>query len=241
MKIFSFSIDTDWAHEEIIHDALKLFDEFSIKCTLFLTNGTEHLNTGSHELALHPNFSDINSLEDTIADISINLPESIGIRSHTLFYTARLLPLYAKYGIRYDSNVVMYNMASVQPYRLTTSIWELPIFFMDNIHFWMNPFQDASFLFDPNTLNLETDGIKVFVFHPIHIYLNTDKMERYENIKTIYKNPTKLKRFINPESSGKGVRVFLKRLLALVQERNWEVKTHAEIIELARENTRRKE
>jgi hypothetical protein len=63
----------------------------------------------------------------------------------------------------------------------------------------------------------DMDAVHIFNFHPVHVFLNTETLRRYESAKPYYQDPAKLREFANPESSGTGTRVFLRRLLALIQ------------------------
>jgi hypothetical protein len=239
MQVLSFTMDMDWAPSQVIEYALHLFEDYSVKCTLFLTNEVpENIKLNGHEVAVHPNFKNMNLLEETVSNLLNIVPESIGCRSHALFYAWQLLPIYAKYGICYDSSVVMYNMPSIFPYKLTSSIWELPIFYLDYIHLWINRETEAAkeTSFKTTSFHLNTDGLKIFDFHPMHIFLNTDTLERYEAAKPYYHDPDKLREFMNPESSGTGIRVLLKRILAQATEQAQSIKTLSEITNLLNHN-----
>ena len=55
-------------------------------------------------------------------------------------------------------------------------------------------------------------GLKVFDFHPIHIFLNTESLERYERTRPIHHNPKEL---IKHRYSGYGARNQLIELLEM--------------------------
>ncbi|MFH1743219.1 MAG: hypothetical protein ABIH23_29790 [bacterium] len=226
---FVFTMDMDWAPPDVIEDALGVFDEYSIRCTLFLTNRLTGIGLQKHELSVHPHCTDLSAMENTLLDSLKIVPDAVGIRWHSLFHTQRLFPIYAAHGIRYESNVMMYNVSGISPYRLTPRIWEFPIFFMDNVHLWMS--NDVQHPFEPACLRLNSEGLKIFAFHPMHIFLNTDRLDRYEAAKVDYHNPVRLREHIHPETSGTGIRVLLKRLLAFVHEQNIRTMTLREIVD----------
>ena len=125
-------------------------------------------------------------------------PGAIGVRAHALHYNYRLLAAYDRLGLRYDSNVVMYNRPGIEPYRLTPAIWELPVFFMDDIHLVMQHGRAGAF--ELESLDLASPGLKVFDLHPHHVFLNTEDLARYDRAKASYHDPDGLRRHTNPES-----------------------------------------
>ena len=79
--------------------------------------------------------------------------------------------------------------------------------------FW----EDDSFFPFPSDYNItrlkQREGIKVFNFHPIHVFLNNEKTERYEKSRPYHHTPETLLRFRNRESFGS--RTALEILLGL--------------------------
>ena len=55
-------------------------------------------------------------------------------------------------------------------------------------------------------------GLKVFDFHPIHIFLNTENLKRYDQTRSIHQKPEEL---IKHRFSGFGVRDQFIKLLEL--------------------------
>ncbi|MFC1809605.1 hypothetical protein ACFL3D_05765 [Candidatus Omnitrophota bacterium] len=180
------TLDMDWAPDEVVQDALDLLDEYQMKATLFMTNPTS-VNIANHEIGIHPDFSTTH-IEQHIKEAKKHFPKAKGIRSHSLFFTERLRPLYALYNIEYQSNVMMYRKTNIEPFFISRTTVELPLFWMDT--FYMEMEDAPRFLFEE--FNLSADGLKVFCFHPIHIFLNTFSLEHYRNAKKDYNNPDKL-------------------------------------------------
>ena len=66
------------------------------------------------------------------------------------------------------------------------------------------------------TQNLaQQEGLKVFDFHPIHIFLNTESLDRYELTRSIHQNPKELIKF---RHKGYGSRNRLTELLQLAKQ-----------------------
>ena len=57
-------------------------------------------------------------------------------------------------------------------------------------------------------------GLKVFDFHPIHVFLNTERMERYEESRPYHRSPEELLKYRNNETPG--ARTALNTLLGLI-------------------------
>jgi hypothetical protein len=190
-------MDMDWAPEEVIDYSLALLDEYGISATLFMTNKVE-LHTRAHELAIHPNFVSVD-FEKHLAERLEDFPDAKGTRSHSLFYTERLRPLYMKFGLEYQSNAMMYRHHGTRPFHIAPSTLEIPLFWMDNFYIEMESGRpDYNFA----DLGLDEPGLKVFDFHPVHVFLNTETMDRYEEAKKHYKEPKELAAYRNTETRG---------------------------------------
>lgn len=58
-------------------------------------------------------------------------------------------------------------------------------------------------------------GLKVFDFHPIHVFLNTESLDRYERTRPLHQNPKEL---IKHRYQGDGTRSRLIELLELCRQ-----------------------
>ncbi len=66
---------------------------------------------------------------------------------------------------------------------------------------------------DPTECANTRGGLKVFDFHPIHVFLNTETLECYERTQTSHHSPNEL---IKHRCQGYGTRSRLIELLRLV-------------------------
>ena len=181
--MFSISIDTDWATQETIDYTAELLDEYNITATFFLTNPINCSKLSNHEIAIHPNFENQIDWEQVIKTTINFLPskQSKGCRSHKLFRSSTLNPIYEKFGIEYDSNYFLSNYKTPLPFFFPQSnILEIPFFFGDDA------LLTETCMMDFNTVNLDDSGVKVFLFHPFHIFMNTSSMKEYESLKPYY-------------------------------------------------------
>lgn len=214
--------DIDWAPDEIFNYFLNILAEYKVNATLFMTHKSE-VNTGVHELAIHPNYTSFN-YEKHISEILSLFPQAKGIRSHSFFFTERLRSEYKKFGFEYESNVMMYRKHNIEPYKMAKSVLEIPLFWMDNFYIEMEN-NNPSFDFD----ELETGkpGLKVFNFHPVHVFLNTYSIEHYESAKQYYKDPSNLIKCRN--TTRPGVKDLLRDLLEYIKTNNLDILTLQEI------------
>lgn len=206
-------MDLDWAADEVITDSLDLLAEHGVEATLFMTHSAP-VGNSNHELAIHPHFSSLD-LDSHIRERMSCFPEAKGTRSHLLFDSYKLQPIYSNYGLRYQSNVLKYKQHNIAPYRISPTIIEFPIFFMDNIYIIMEGHNPS---FTIEELSLHKPGLKVFDFHPIHIFLNSENLERYEAAKVNYHDPRMLLKQRNTTSSG--IRSLFIELLKYLKTNN---------------------
>ena len=180
IKDIVLSFDMDWAPDFMIKDILDFLIFNKCKSTWFVTHDTILLSKMREypelfELGIHPNFmsgsshgTNFNQVMDNIMQI---VPEAISVRSHALFYCHQLLDIYLKYGIKYDSSVNLFGAPFITPVK----IYSKKNYLIRVPFYW----------FDCNTFecDLNVGGLKIFVFHPVHIFLNSVNILKYESLK----------------------------------------------------------
>ena len=225
--MIAITFDLDWCPDEFLEDMLNILDKAGVKATFFATHATPLLaNIKGHEVGIHPNF-----LNYTIKDYNVELdrlmdiyPQAKGVRCHSLYNNYLLLDMYKDYGLIYDSNILAFGCEGFQPFRHWDGLVRIPIYWMDAANWQINGGWDIQTLPDDKSLY-------VFVFHPTSVYLNIEKTGRWVSAKPYYypqPNISKLREFINPESSGVGSRVFLKKLLKVVGNNSKTLKDYVE-------------
>ncbi len=227
--MISFTSDIDWAPDELIEDTLELFDKYRVKCTFFSTHYSEILkncNKDLFEIAVHPNFnplfSDNSKSIDRIIDELLEIhPDAKGVRSHSMLQSSQLIQKFSEKGFVYESNHFLPYHSKVKPYKLWTGMIRIPFNWEDDIH-W-----SYGHGFDDHKMDLNDSGLNIFNFHPIHIFLNTENEQRYNDAKVFYKNPSKLRTFRNSKTEGS--RDLLIRLLEHIKEHKLVTKTQFEI------------
>lgn len=216
------TFDVDWASDEILQEVLDLMVEARVKSTWFITHDTPLLDFfRSHsdlfELGIHPNFLDGtthgNSEEEILKHLMDLVPEAEVVRSHSVFQSGQLLAKYAGLAsIRLDSSIFLPEMSHIDLVTHLTpngALSRIPIF-------WADDYELLKSESDWNPVKyFNQPGYKVFLFHPIHIYLNTLNFQEYEEYKkTGYKD----------SETELGVALFFNRLLGELNSRHYKPK-----------------
>jgi hypothetical protein len=209
-----FTCDIDWAPDEVIADTLDLFARAGVPCTLFGTHQSAVLAGIAEDLfevALHPNFNPLlqgagGSAADTLARLRDIFPDAVGVRSHSLTSSTPLSALFAEQGLRYESNTFMPYADAVRPYRLWNGLLRIPFNWEDDVHFMYGR------SFDEPGIDPGHAGCQVYVFHPVHLFLNTECAGRYERARPHYHDPAALRDLRNTTGVA-GSRDLLIRLL----------------------------
>ena len=196
------TFDLDWAVDEIIQPIVEILEKADIKATFFATHRSrlmEDLNTDLFEVGLHPKFDGVKGdFRSPIQELKALYPDAKGGRSHRLFQSSEILQFYREGGLVYENNTILPFQAGLQPAIRIKGLVSIPFYWADDLQFH---FYDS---FDLSSLKLETPGLKVLMFHPIHVFMNTSTPEHYESYRKYYQNPAELGQFINREAEGIG-------------------------------------
>lgn len=214
-KVF-LTFDIDWAHDDIISDTFNLVKNFNLLSTWFVTHETSMVEKLSLEktieLGIHPNFNPLlngNSEKDSTEVLKKSLdivPSAVSIRSHSLTQNERLLDQFKQFGLTHISNnFIPFGCGiNIKPFCVWDKIIIVPHCWQDNVSLKMN----LSF---PQVTDFAT-GLCIFDFHPIHVFLNTESLDRYERTRPFHQNPEEL---IKHRFDGYGTRSKLLELLKM--------------------------
>lgn len=210
------TFDIDWAHDEILKYTIELVESYDVYATWFVTHKTPLIQrlreNPKFELGIHPNFNNLLKLktsngsncEEIIGRLMDYLPDAKSVRSHSVTQNSPILDYFKISGLSHDCNHFIPYQAEIvlKPWKLWNGLIKCPYFWEDDI--------DCLF----NDLNIEKtfscSGMKIYDFHPIHVFLNTEKLDRYENSRVEHQNPSKLKNYIH---DGYGTQDQLIKLL----------------------------
>lgn len=232
-NIIFLTFDIDWASDEVLEDTIELVERTGIKATFFTTHETSMLdrlrNNHLVELGVHPNFQPLFVDKETSIDVQNVLttmrhivPEAQSIRCHCLIQSAPLLDLFTLYGFTHDANqfVPFHSEINLYPYyHWNKKLIRVPYFWEDNIH-CIDLSRGLVKNWDVDVF-LNYAGLKVFDFHPIHLFLNTEDIKRYEETRPFHSQISELKkhRFLN---DNEGTRAFFYKLVDEAKKRGME-------------------
>ncbi len=146
---------------------------------------------------------------DVLMQIKDIIPESVSIRSHSMCQSSYLLNLFSEVGFTHDVNqyIPFYSNIDLKPWSLWNGLVRIP-------YNW----EDDLYLISQNRQNIldiaRIFSFIVFDFHPIHVYLNTENLFRYESIRNLRCNES----LIKYKYEGEGVNYWLRRLLQIEHE-----------------------
>ena len=135
------------------------------------------------------------------------VPEAKSIRSHSMTQSSRMIDIFKRKGLMFDCNSFIPHTSKIilKPFELWNGIIKVTHFWEDDVNLITNDQTNVSEL-----INIE--GIKVFNFHPIHIYLNNENLKRYENSRFCHNDQKRLNEF---RFKGFGTQNILEQLLEI--------------------------
>ena len=205
-------IDVDWAHEEVIADSLSLISQYDVDITLFATHNSATLksvqNDPKFEIGIHPNFmpllhgdtSNGRNFKEVVDNLLSIFPDAKCSKGHALVDSSPVIAYLSAVGITHDNTMFVDDpsMRPLAPWRLWTGLTRVPLCWEDD-YACVSPYRDQF----PNLIQ-ERQGLRVFGFHPLHIYLNTESLTRYEEVKRYAS--TDIKRLRTMRYNGVGTR-----------------------------------
>ena len=216
-KIF-LTFDIDWCSDNVLLYTLNFIEEYNLKATFFITHETQLLermrDNKNIELGIHPNFNPLLSgdfrygknIDEVVSYYKKIVPEAVSVRSHSMTQNSLMLDSFEKFGLTYDVNTFIPFSSEIvcKPYKhWTNKLIKVPYFWEDDVH--------CIYELDWNVEKfLNYSGIKVFDFHPIHIFLNTEHLDRYEQSRKHHNCEEIL---TNHEYSGYGSKSFFLDLI----------------------------
>lgn len=196
------TFDMDWVHDDILEWFYGVIKKFEVKATIFVTHRTKWIEIFRKdpdiELGIHPNFNkllwgDIETADYDfiLKDMKSLVPEAVAYRSHALVDGSPIIAKCFDYGIKYNLNMLIQPKKGEKIYPFKrTGMTMVPFLFEDDVWLMDEERQDMDFL-----IGYEIDMLRVFNFHPIHLWLNTEHISRYSNAKPYYHLPNKMEEY----------------------------------------------
>ena len=125
------------------------------------------------------------------------VPEAKSVRSHSMTQSSPLLELFRSIGLTHDCNHFIPSSSSIelQPWVHWNGLIKVPFFYEDDAYCLAADTEPVQTL-------MASPGLCVFNFHPIHVFLNTEHMDRYENTRNNHDDPKALIDFRNNKVTG---------------------------------------
>lgn len=198
MNKILLTLDVDWAPDFAIAWVAQRLVDAQVRATWFVTHlspAVEMLRDHPElfELGIHPNFlpgSTHGSSEEAVLDHCMKMvPDATSMRSHALVQSS---PLFARVlsdtPIVTDLSLFLPGAPSLAPveYRYEgRALARIPYFWEDD-----SEMENEEPCWAMETLLDDSDGLKVFDFHPIHVYLNSADMRAYTSLKRTFPDLT---------------------------------------------------
>lgn len=218
-KLF-LTLDIDWAPDFIIDYCSEILVKNNIKATWFVTHRSKAIDNIKGEnlfdLGIHPNLNDLLyaskksniAISDIVYELKQYLPKASVSRCHSLTYNTRFLDILSQFQISHEASVFIPSVSGFKlaPYKQWNGVISVP-------HFWED---DLSFFYEKN-INLpianpsKFKGLRIYDFHPIHLFINTKSINHYNDAKKYMNDFKRLKKYIN--KSNEGVKDRLMRLI----------------------------
>ena len=223
------TFDIDWAHDEILADTINIVEAYGVAATWFVTHDTKLMSRlqgdGLFELGIHPNFNPLLSgngsagrdAAEVVDRLMTIVPDAKSVRSHSTTTSSVLSDIFKSRSLTHECNMFIpaQSNISLKPYRLASDLISVPYNWEDDVHI----LYDSIGVPQKSPLHIFMDsndrGLKVFDFHPIHVFLNTESLERYERTRPLHQNPKEL---IKHRYQGFGTRSRLIELLKLCSQ-----------------------
>lgn len=217
-KAFLLTCDVDWASDFVIDDTLNFFNSLGVRVTWFATHETElneKILASNHEIGIHPNFNFLlngntgglaSSYEGVVSKMLEYIPGAISMRSHSTAISSPILDFIKTVGINFESNIfVPYYHKILRPYEHYNGLLRVPYCWSDDVHLaYRWNYQSVLEV-------LRSQEFLCIDCHPIHIYLNSENLDRYDMARRELRDEKKLSGLRN--SSSYGTRNFIEDLV----------------------------
>lgn len=186
------TFDIDWAPDAVLADTIDLVEHAGVAATWFVTHDTPLLgrlrDNPLFELGIHPNFNFLLAGQqrnganagEVLDGFLAFVPEAKSVRSHSMTQSSGLLDLFARAGLTHEANHFIPEEAGIElkPWRNWTGLVKVPYFWEDDVSCLRDHCSGMAEL-------TRRPGLRVFDFHPIHVFLNTEHLDRYERARPV--------------------------------------------------------
>ena len=137
--MISITFDTDHMTPESLSRFLQEYvSKMPGRGTFFAHADLPELLTTDHEICPHPFISDLGKWDEDLIRLESYLPHKPrGTRPHSCVFSHMVGIGLKERGYAYVSQAQNLYSINLAPFRHPWGVWELPIYYMDNMDFWM--------------------------------------------------------------------------------------------------------
>lgn len=227
-NLVALTLDVDWAPDFVIDWVAERLIASKVSATWFVTHASpaiERLRRFPHlfELGIHPNFlpgSSHGATPDEVLSYCLGIvPGALSSRTHGLVQSSLLLEQFlCCTPVRVDLSLFLPRTPYLRPvsYRWRgRTLIRIPVFWEDD--FEMGQEEPCWHLDHYLALG---EGLKVFSFHPMHLYLNSSTPGPYRELKGQVSHLTALTPALASSyiQEQEGAYTLLKELISYVQQ-----------------------
>jgi hypothetical protein len=232
--VICLSFDTDHMDEARMREFLDVVP-IPGAATFFCTQPYECLEVTGHEIGPHPTLEPGMDWDAELQARRRQFPEATGWRAHSCLFSHMLALQLAQLGYVYASTHDDFGGSSPAPQRVAWGIWQIPIYYADNLDFSTPRFwpQLEWEPFAPELIERavrDAQGVYVFDFHPVHLLLNTPQADYYLERREPFREGAPLEEL---RFGGQGTRSFYDDLLAEMQRNELVSLSISEALELS--------
>lgn len=213
-------MDVDWAHDDVLREALGIFAAADVPVTVFVTHDTPVLDEMRDdplvELGIHPNFNDLlngtarkgDSAASRVEALRRVVPEANVVRNHSMCQTSYLMNLFADIGFTHEVNtlIMAHSGIALSAWRhWSGDMTRVPTVFEDSL---AGHLADG---WDPARV-LSHPGLRVLNFHPVRLVLNACEPNLPGPSESVTWSPAALADRVRPAHEP-GSRSFLEALI----------------------------
>ena len=199
MDRVGITFDIDWASDAVVEYVVALLEQYHLKATFFATHDSDllrSLDKRKYEVGIHPAFKGRSDDDQIVKDLMALYPGAVGVRSHALAESSETLRLFVANGLKYDVNTFIPFREGLYPFMRFNTLVRIPYYWEDDAHF------SAVSTFELDDLRIDKVGLKIYNFHPIHLYMNTSSPEHYQTYKPFYHETESL---LKHRNKGRGI------------------------------------
>jgi hypothetical protein len=186
----AITLDVDWAPDFMIDAAADALIGRDVRATWFVTHASPAIQRlrerpDLFELGIHPNFLEGSSHgatpQEVVAHCTALVPEARAVRTHCLLQSTPLHDaLLRGSDITVDVSLFVPGHAQLEPvvqWSPGGRLLRLPYVWQDNMEMYSPAPQWNT------TAVLDAPGLRIFDFHPVHVWLNSASFSPYERMK----------------------------------------------------------